>query len=475
MKSSVLAIICLLLITALYLASGPWKNLIVSGSEQDQGVREASPARESLPSSRIPASFGACHYYASPFGGGNGSSPLRPFKVAQFWSVAGPGKILCLLDGMYTGDDSMIDPPHDLSGAPGRPIAVRSLTEGKVTINGQGARIPVLLNRNSYFVLEGFNAHSSKSGVVRLNRADHNVVRRVAAWDAADGNSAIVSVSNSEYVLFEDLAAWGIGRKVFQASQGGNHVTCRRCWGRWEGSHFMGPKLTYSLAYNNYDMTIENSIGTWSGEKMQESYFLRCNDWRAYARCGRYMTDYAVDQPEAVFGVDAMTKGSKAARSRILGSIAYVTAKDRFEGHSLFWVTNLDAIEYRNNAAFVDPVHEGKRPFALYGMKGGGAEALVARNLTAIGARPSLVHSSWRTSRVLERRSTDKAGNIFAGTQGARICKRYKDAILTDEPLWPWPMNDRIIAAMIESGRAPIDVTKTIEAIFGSIPSQCRS
>ena len=83
---------------------------------------------------------------------------------------------------------------------------------------------------------------SSDNSVVRVTRSQHNVVRRVVAWDAPDGNDAIVSVGGSQYTLFEDVAAWGIGRKVFESSQGGDFTTCRRCWGRWEGSHFCWPE-----------------------------------------------------------------------------------------------------------------------------------------------------------------------------------------------------------------------------------------
>ena len=52
-----------------------------------------------------------CDYYASPNGTGNGLSPSTPFQISKFWSVAAPGKTLCLLDGIYTGSSSMIDPP----------------------------------------------------------------------------------------------------------------------------------------------------------------------------------------------------------------------------------------------------------------------------------------------------------------------------------------------------------------------------
>jgi hypothetical protein len=32
--------------------------------------------------------------------------------------------------------------------------------------------------------------------------------------------------------------------------------------------------------------------------------------------------------------------------------------------------------------------------------------------------------------------------------EGARLTHRYVDGVLTNEPLWPWPMEDRIQAEL---------------------------
>ena len=53
------------------------------------------------------------------------------------------------------------------------------------------------------------------------------------------------------------------------------------------------------------------------------------------------------------------------------------------------------------------------------------------------------------------------------------ICKRYVNGQFTNDPLWPWPMNQRIKDALVQSGRAPVDITATMEQLFGPIPSQC--
>ena len=177
-----------------------------------------------------------------------------PFKVSDFWDVAKPGSVLCMLDGRYTGGDSMILPPSSLKGSSsGGRIVVRALNDGKVLIDGEGAREPVKLG--AWFHLEGVNACCSRRSVVIANE-DHTIVRRVVAWDAADGNNNIFASHGSQFVVFEDVAGFGIARKVMSFSQNGNNGTLRRVWARWEGSHTQGPKLGITMAYNNYGILL---------------------------------------------------------------------------------------------------------------------------------------------------------------------------------------------------------------------------
>jgi hypothetical protein len=46
--------------------------------------------------------------------------------------------------------------------------------------------------------------------------------------------------------------------------------------------------------------------------------------------------------------------------------------------------------------------------------------------------------------------------------------------VRTTQPLWPWPMNQRIKDALVQSGRQPVDVTGTVEKMLGRIPQECR-
>ena len=224
-----------------------------------------------------------CDYYASPTGTGNGLSSSSPFRVSAFWKVATAGKTLCLMDGTYTGAGSMILPPQGLNGASGAPITIRAVNDGKVLISGGGTLPPVQLYYNDWFAIEGVNACCSLISVVTIDNASHNVIRRVAAWDAADSNSEIFGVhDNSSFNLLEDVAGWGTARKIFQMSYGGDYTTIRRAWGRWERSTVIGPKMTYTLAYNNYHLTCENCLGTWSGQGMPSSYVLMGYDGKPW-------------------------------------------------------------------------------------------------------------------------------------------------------------------------------------------------
>jgi hypothetical protein len=413
----------------------------------------------------------SCTHYASPSGGGNGSSQSSPFHVADFWRVAGPGKTLCLLDGTYTGANAMIDPPDNFNGSSGNPITVRALNDGKVFIDGQRRRTPIYLAENDWFVIEGMNACCSKYAVVELVRqADHNIIRRIAAWDAADVNTEIFGVHHSAYNLIEDVAGWGIARKIFSNSQSGNNITIRRAWGRWDGSHVVGPKMTYSLLYSNYRNVFENIIGTWSGRDMRETYVLDCGPGpHTYEACGKTFTNYAVDQPYGIFAMDAMKYGSHDARSKILGGIAYVKASDRFAAGRVLAIGWENSLELRDIVAYSQL--NNKTTIFLTGPRQSGGP-LIATNLTGIGGKGISVDSAWTQSNIRNLPAPPANGAIF--TQHPGVCKRYLNGQLTNNPLWPWPMNQRIKDAMVQSGRPPVDVTAEIESMLGPIPAQCR-
>jgi hypothetical protein len=412
-----------------------------------------------------------CDYYASPTGTGNGLSASSPFQVAKFWNVAAAGKTLCLLDGTYTGWSSMIVPPQGLNGASGIPITIRAFNDGKVLINGQGSQQPVVLSNNDWFDIEGINACCSSNSVVSLSHSNNNVVRRVTGWDAADNNEVIFGVHYGSYNLFEDVAGWGTARKIFSASQGGDYTTFRRAWGRWERSTVVGPKMTYELAYNNYHLICENCLGTWSGQGMPETYVLKGYDGTTWtgSGAGTYY-NYDVNQPFGIFsgGTDNLL---------LLGSLAYIRPTDTYKPPAGIYFVKSTSAEVKDTASYVAPGLSVK-PFLLAAQPTATSTDLQASDITGFGQASSTIQKPWNVSDNFSAVSPAAYGpgeNIFNTTRGANLCYQYRDGNLTSQPLWPWPMNQRIKDALVQSGRGPVDVNATVQSIFGTIPAACTS
>jgi hypothetical protein len=410
-----------------------------------------------------------CTHYASPTGNGNGLSASSPFKISSFWNVATPGKTLCLLDGVNT--DS-ISPPENLNGTASAPITIKALNDGKVRIDGGGVRIPVKLYYNDYFVLEGFDAHNSSAGVISIGReADNNIVRRVCAWDAPDDtNNVVWGVHNNTGTLLEDVCGFGKGRKIFTSSQNGNNVTIRRAWGRWERSTLTGPKMVYSLLYNSAGAIYENVIGTWDESSMGSA---------------------SVNQPYGILAMDRMDS-DYCVNSKYLGSIAYLLDGQKATNWlgAAFGARSADCVQFKDIVVYIEPgKHSTLRPSFGQLFDGGSSSSPIHApkadrrfdSITLIGGSSSSIsndaNNGWQVNNDVQAQTPGIAPNIWngSGSQGARVCKRYVNGTLTTTPLWPWPMNQRIIDATKTAGKTPVDVTATMEEIFGPIPFQCKT
>ncbi|MBM3333468.1 hypothetical protein FJY63_02290 [Candidatus Sumerlaeota bacterium] len=139
----------------------------------------------------------------------------------------------------------------------------------------------------------------------------------------------------------------------------------------------------------------------------------------------------------------------------------------------------MDSFEIADTVACIESgSHLDKQTFRLNTIRGGGAKDLRARNLIGLGGRGASFHRDWKITDLLERADSRTAfggaKSLFAASAGANLRFRYCDGVLTPEPLWPWPMNGRIMDAMKCAGYAPVDVTATIERLLGPIPQFSR-
>ncbi len=410
----------------------------------------------------------AAEYYASPAGGGDGATALTPCFVKQAVAKLQPGDALLLLDGTYTGDDSMLRVADSVKGTAEAPILIKAQNDGKVLIDGEGVRYPVQLYQTEYIIIEGMNACRSKMTVVGVSRSSHCIVRRVCAWDAGDDNTNIFAAHYGDYNVFEDCAGWGIARKTYSCSQNGNYTTFRRCWGRWEGCTNVGPKMVMTVSYNSHHTLAENCIGTWDGTKMPETYVVHDHgvpftNWGSRPKEAVTMTNYGVDQPYGVFGIDTRD----GPEVRLFGCIAYRLAGQRTVPYIANYFISRSEQDPGTMVDCVSFIEQGAAPVRSFNLT-----HVSGHDLTSIGSEQNAVGTGqFENLLVLDSPAPLVAdgGNILQSEKGASIWFRYEDGVLTDVPLWPWPMNERIKELI------GVDVTKTVfELGGGTLPESVR-
>jgi len=399
-------------------------------------------------------------YYASPGGGGGGRSEESPALVSQAAGRLGPGDALILLDGAYTGPGAMLHVTPPVRGTAESPITIRARHDGQALIDGEGKHLPVRLYSTAYVTVRGINACRSRMTVVGVSKSDHCRLQRICAWDAGDDNTNIIGIHAGEHNLIEDCAGWGIARKTFSCSQNGNHTTFRRCWGRWEGCTNVGPKMVMTVSYDSHHTLVENCIGAWDGRKMPESHVIQNHgkpftNWSSRPKEAVRLDNYGVDQPYGVFGID--TRDGPGVR--LFGCIAYRTAGQRLVPviANFFIARSAGSPAWMENClSFVEPGAATARPYLL--------EYVDGRGISSVGGKENSLANCNLTGLLTAEDPAELVrdnGNLLHSPAGASIRFRYEDGKLTDEPLWPWPMNDRIRAL------TGVDVTKTVFELGG--------
>ena len=418
-------------------------------------------------------------YYISPAGDDSRSGLSEAEAWATFalaWQRMRPGDSLVLMDGVYY---QSLDP--GISGQAGNPITIKAHHDGKAIIDGQRVRDPVYLRGNRhFFIIEGIvakngNTISGNGNVIKIE-SDYNIFRRVSAYDAnTDANSTVIRIPG-DYNLVEDCVAYGTGRKMIMTM--GAHNTIRRCfadWRSWDGRDRSNcwPWGDGIEIYNGDYNIIENSI--------------------SYSR-----------NPTQSINVLAQG-GNPAIGNKVLGSMAILSGMNE-DGTPMVWGdTRPQPTEYTCVRNFDWP---GQRAgFNVY--ESGSAQIgnlwqdIFAYGSAGLGVAWVTGVASPETNNNRIIRATvfnngldnpdhwggihtdaiqsdldkfDSVGNsfiqnIYLGSgnnktmngEGARLTHRYVDGELTNEPLWPWPMEDRIQA---ELGISVTDMMTNL--IFGT-------
>ena len=109
--------------------------------------------------------------------------------------------------------------------------------------------------------------------MVLLSRSNDNIRRRKSCGLGCRRRQyEYFGIHTGTDNLLEDVAGWGIARRFFLRHRVENGTLLFAAPGDGGKADMpFGPKMTYSLAYKNYNMTVENAIGTWTGERMKET------------------------------------------------------------------------------------------------------------------------------------------------------------------------------------------------------------
>jgi hypothetical protein len=231
--------------------------------------------------------------------------------------------------------------------------------------------------------------------------------------------------------------------------------------------------MTYTLVYNNSNQICENCLGQWSGAQMPSSYVLGCPVGDTDPDCGDTFTGGAVEQPYGIFSLDRKDDGTDA-NSKILGSIAYVLGSDDFRGVAPVRLPGALGLDLSHIVSYITPGTNTTKPSYVF-TNGSGTQASTADHITGVStASVATPGNLWTVTNTQYGTTLSGMDSIWNGPNGAAICFRYENGTLTANPLWPWPMNQRILNATTAAGAEVINITATLEGIFGAIPAACR-
>ncbi len=475
-----------------------------------------------------------CTYYAAPMASDGGrvpegepfaaryavGTPDAPIPVSDFWKrkLVKPGTVLCLKDGVYRGDRSMLKPPSEamFSGTSEAPVEIRAVNDGAVWIDGEFERATLRLLNLSYWTVEGLNAYNSRGAPVRVGGrkqegkhdqvpAHHVVLRRVVAWrdflpygstrdyDAIGGeNQHVFSIADVSDVLLEDCAGFGWGRKIFENYRS-KRVVMRRIWARWDGRYPYEArnKFAFSCSNQSYDAICENLIATVGGSRV------------AAAQPADYQPGVGLIATDGSAGPDArwLEPGDRdrhAINLRIYGSLAYAPSSSPLTRIAGFRVGGGTYPSKGQKGALIEDsvaAISGAKMFAAnlancdddpqkhpdgcsWQLQDDRARSpVLLRHVTLLAGHEPVarIGKDWSLDDVrLVPWSQRKQVDIYRGTGGgASICHRYVDGRETPVPLWPWPMQERIRAATERSSWPTADVIGEISEVFGPPPPEC--
>jgi hypothetical protein len=455
------------------------------GCERNQRCDNGECVTCELPAFTDPCVSGTC-YYIAPSGGDDGATGGSPQTAwdsfAHAWTVLQPGDTLVLLDGVYATSLEIA-----VSGTHGAPVTIRAHNDGGAILDGEFSRWPCELSQVSHVVLEGvgcrnLSATAMSAAVLSIMDSSDITVRRVTVA-GSNTNSSLVRVAASSDVLIEDTAAWGTADNVYLALDS-SRITLRRCWAELPA---ILPVNTAAAVYvrTSSDSRIENCVVVQPGGLPDYSAlgFNVAGSGSVTADGNAIHGNVTIDLPG--WSYRTATSGIRMEGNRFTNNVAVRSVCGFFQRADADLIvdrqTSVNGVDDCVGLRATTPVTYDS-DFAIHGnfnnsicLGGSDGFSVVADG----GVQPTFDHDynvlfgvadpySWGCSQspqemvdtVEPHFDTTTYGDgaylippvnlIVAGATGgpigAEVLYRYQDGELTCMPLWPWPMEERILA-----------------------------
>jgi hypothetical protein len=386
-----------------------------------------------------------------------------------------PGDGLILHDGLYTNSQLLVDGIHGTQTAP---ITIQAEHDGKTIIDGAGSVPHVIeVSNSSYIIIDGLvarNAGPDKDVVNISGESDHITLRRISAYNAGSGNAHVFDVmSGPTNVLIEDSAGWGQGRYIFDAYHSSN-VIFRRAWARWttQANFSPAPRACYGI-YGSINVTLENPICIHDiPDQPSNDYFTAV--WITTngppEDNAKILGAIFLDNWEGIWVND-----SSGNNTQVLNSLFENTRKQgnytttTNHGDGIMWGTDngrgggVDTSTFANNEVgfnnntnqhptLTNTVFVYNTTAILGNPTQSSLDFFGNSNIGAtVGPADKQVDPGYDVAKYgrgaylfIPPNSPLKGAGQGGSDIGANIIYRYQDGVLTNQPLWPWPMEDRV-------------------------------
>lgn len=465
-------------------------------------------------------------YYITPSGGSDSNpgtshnTPWATFSKAR--SVLAAGDTLYLMDGTYTTANSGMLHWYNSQGAPsgtsGNPITIKALNDGQALVDGQDSNRPFHIwgqdpgGHISYIDVEGIRFGNSNTDCFVVRWGEHINVRRVSVFDADHTvNSTGMVAWTSTNVLFEDCAVYGDGRTLISPFDSDN-VTIRRCWMDWTAHSGAGGPSWGMQVYGSDGCIIENNIvRSDATNDFIGGFAVWAHTYNASADNNKFYGNIAQGNAtnDIWYGFWIGSAERNLTGNEYHNNVAFDNAYGLWQraGDSLV-VRKHTVINSVRDSIIVDyggvvgedpdyivsgtyknsSVYNSSRdgmdlePHALVGKvisdynninaSGESNWEDVSNGTNSISISPSYNTATYGNGAYLMAPTALKGHGEGGADIGAEILYRYEDGVLTNQQLWPWPMEDRIVAetGISVTWEANGGIWKTLEGVYSYTP-----